>query len=163
MATDFAHPWINERQFADFMRNTTGFKRFEVYEGRIEVPGIEPFTWLPRFQDVYSCGDAAVAWLLHEGYRDFVFVGIDPGGGHAKPLMDMAEKLRYEQSVTFDCPSCGTSTDLNLEMKHLSEIENMPEWYGNQYKSLTHKIEAAGGTYVHMSEIEGFDSLRRAG
>ena len=83
-----AHPWINERQFpdftyADFMRNTEGFTRFEVYEGRIEFPGIEPFAWLPRFENVYSCGDAAVAWLLHQGFREFVLVGIDPGGGHA--------------------------------------------------------------------------------
>jgi len=68
--------------------------------------------------------------------------------------MDLAAKLRYKQSLEFDCPACGHETGLNLEMKHLSEIDNAPEWYGNQYKSLTSKILAAGGSYVHLSDLE---------
>lgn len=153
-----AHPWLNERQYpdftyTDFLRNAPGFKRFEVYEGRLEFPGIEPFPWLDRFENVYSSGDAAVAWLLHQGYRDFVFVGIDPGGGHAKPLRDMSKKLRVQQTVSFDCPSCGSNSDLNIEMKHLDELENAPSWYGQQYESLTQKIKNAGGTYTHLREL----------
>ena len=124
-----------------------------MYEGRIEFPGIEPFTWMDRFEDIYSCGDAAVAWLLHQGYHEFILVGIDPGGGHAKPLMDMAAKLRYTQELHIDCPSCGHGTDLNLEMKHLSEIENPPGWYRHQYESLVSKILSAGGTHTHVREL----------
>ena len=163
-----AHPWINERQFADFtyadfMRNTTGFKRFEVYEGRIEVLGSNPlrgclvskmFTAAVMQQSPGYCMRATEILSSSVSTR----VAVTPNRSWIWPKNFVTSSRSHSIVLR-----AGTSTDLNLEMKHLSEIENMPEWYGNQYKSLTRKIEAAGGTYVHMSEIEGFDSLRRAG
>ena len=38
---------------------------------------------LPFFGVVSSVGDTAVAWLLMQGYRDFVTLGIDPDGGYS--------------------------------------------------------------------------------
>lgn len=148
------HPWLNERQYpdftyADFLRAAPGFKKFALYEGRLENPDVEPFSWLDRFPDCYSSGDAAVAWLLHQGYRDFTFVGIDPGGGHAQPLLRLASELRQEHKVSAQCPECNAGVQLEFSVKHLSEIENRPSWYRHQYESLIEKIRAAGGVYGH--------------
>ncbi len=37
----------------------------------------------PTFGTIFSVGETAVAWLLAEGYRQFLTLGIDPEGGYS--------------------------------------------------------------------------------
>lgn len=39
---------------------------------------------LPYFGEIWSVGETAVAWLLHQGYTRLHTLGIDPDGGYAE-------------------------------------------------------------------------------
>lgn len=43
---------------------------------------------LPCFGAIWSVGETAVAWLIHQGFTRIYTLGIDPGGGYANLFRD---------------------------------------------------------------------------
>lgn len=52
-------------------------ERFQLPSAPETVPNV------PQLGGCRSCGEAAVAWLLSQGHREFRCIGIDPEGGYS--------------------------------------------------------------------------------
>ena len=153
-----AHPWISQRQYpdltyVDLLARAPGCNKFIVYEGRLENPEIEPLSWLPRISDSVSTGDTAIAWLLQQGYTEFVLSGLDPSGGYTQRSMDLAERLNVEEKLSIECPKCQFEIKADVSLKHACATPQPPEWYRGQYQALIDRIESHQATYQRLAEI----------
>ena len=153
-----AHPWVDHKQYPDLthldlLARASGVGKFIVYEGRLENPDIEPFSWLPRIDDAVSTGDTAIAWLLNQGYKEFVFSGLDPSGGYSKRSQNLAERLTVNQPLSITCPKCEHHIGGNIAIKHACATPQPPEWFRGQYERLIERIESHGATYQRLENI----------
>jgi len=158
-----AHPFEQHKQrasltYTSLLGGLAGIERFAVYQNPLESDGIAPIEGLPRIDNICSGGDAAVAWLLAEGHRDFVFVGIDPSGGHHPKVQKDSSHLAERRQFSVQCPSCEHAFSVMVTKEHASASPNPPEWYKLQYQSLVSKIIRVGGTFRHLGPDEGLDN-----
>ena len=154
-----AHPFEQHQQRASLtytalLGGLVGIERFAVYQNPLESDGIAPIDGLPRIDNIHSGGDAAVAWLLAEGHREFIFVGIDPDGGHHRSIQQDSAHLAEQHCFPVQCPSCEHAFAVAVTKQHASASPNPPEWYRLQYQSLVSKIIQAGGTFRHLGPGE---------
>lgn len=85
-------------------------ERFELPSAPERVHGVP---WLGGCR---SCGEAAVAWLLHQGHREFRTIGIDPEGGYSELFAGGVQR------------------------------ETSPGWYRVNWRKMQRRVLQAGGT-----------------
>ena len=150
-----AYPYQNHVQSANLnhlalISRMPGISNFTVYSPRLENPALSPVDGLDSFPNCYSGGDTAVAWALKNGFRDFIFVGIDPEGGLHQDVQQAAKPLQTRKEVSIQCPHCSAQFDAVVTMDHASHTLKKPEWFRMQYNSMISKIMKAGGSYQHL-------------
>lgn len=156
MAVVPTHPYRNHNQYAnltylDMLKQMQGVSQFSIYQPRFENPELVPVDDIEHFSDIYSGGDAAVAWLLARGFRDFHLVGIDPAGGYHQQVTEAAKPLEAKKDIEIQCPHCQNHIQATVTMGHHAHHPKQERWFQLQYGSLTRKIQMAGGTFSHVA------------
>ncbi len=155
MAVVPTHPYRNHNQYSnlthlDMLKQMHGVSQFSIYQPRFENPDLTPIEGIEYFPDIYSGGDAAVAWLLARGFREFHLVGIDPAGGYHQQVAEAAKPLEAKKEIEIECPHCQKHFQATVTMGHQAHHPKKQRWFQLQYGSLTRKIQMAGGTFTHV-------------
>lgn len=78
---------------------------------------------IPDFGEILSVGETAIAWMLHEGYRNFETIGIDPEGGYHDTFQNDRQQT------------------------------NKPKvWYRRNWLRMCERVERAGGTIQRVDQ-----------
>ena len=151
------HPFKEHCQYEhlthlEMLKNMPGISQFHLYQPRFENPDLPLQDGIEHFPDIFSGGDAAVAWLVARGFREFYFVGIDPAGGYHQDVIKAAEPLESRKDVVIECPHCKNDFQATITMAHHVHNPKKEEWFRRQYQSLTRKIISVGGSYHHVQQ-----------
>ncbi len=161
------HPFREHNQYAhlthlDLLKQMRGISQFRLYQPRFENPDLELQDGIEHFPDIYSGGDAAVAWLVARGFREFYFVGIDPAGGYHEDVVASGEALELRKNVVIGCPHCKKDFQASISLAHPVHNPKKEAWFRRQYHSMTRKSVCAGGSFHHLAHGEPMPGARAA-
>ena len=148
------HCQLKHLTHLEMIKQMSGISQFCIYQPRLENPDIQPVEGIEHFPDIYSGGDAAVAWLIARGFREFYFVGIDPAGGYHKRVQEAGAPLEARKEMSIECPHCHENFEATVTMAHHAHNPKRQRWFQLQYQSLTRKIQSVGGTFYHLNPGE---------
>ena len=161
------HPFREHSQYPhlthlDLLKQMPGISQFHLYQPRFENPSIQIQEGIEHFPDIYSGGDAAVAWLVARGYREFYFVGIDPAGGYHQDVVNAGAELEIRKDVVIACPHCKNDFQASISLAHHVHNPKKEEWFRRQYQSMIRKITCAGGSFNHLRHGDPMPGTRAA-
>ena len=134
MAVVPTHPYKEHCQYEhlthlEMLKHMVGISQFSIYQPRFENPDIPLVEGIEHFPDIYSGGDAAVAWLLARGYREFHLVGIDPAGGYHENVAEAAKHLEAIKEIHIECPHCQGEIQATVTMAHHAHNPKKERWF----------------------------------